>query len=266
MVALVNGGIDFEGKYFILEKDIDLSNVCSESINKSWPTMFADLSKRFNGTLDGRYHTISNLYINDSHSSVAGLFNVIGEKGTIKCINLVNPYIYCESIDKIERVSIGGITGINYGNIYQCAVISTNENSKMKGIGNISIGWSGVALGGIVGWNFGNIIECSSGINLIASTTGSLEHQCYIGGIAGKFSKVSIKDCYSKGEITSNETYISYNGGLVGLDDNDSSGEIKNSYALCKIYCNGSSARYNGKGGLLGFNYEMVVDKSNCFF
>jgi len=62
------GGIDSEGKYYVLDNDINLSN--------GWVSIHD-----FRGTFDGQGHSINNLHvIEGSNGYIAGLFGVIANR------------------------------------------------------------------------------------------------------------------------------------------------------------------------------------------
>ena len=58
----VNNGTDFHDEFFSLTNDIDLSDVCGNSLGNWAP--IGSVNNYFDGTFLGNNHTISNLYIN----------------------------------------------------------------------------------------------------------------------------------------------------------------------------------------------------------
>ena len=136
------------GKTVILENDIDLEGTEYRSI----PV--------FSGTFNGQNHTITNLKIDCSGSSL-GLFRRIGRGGQIKNLNVsgsVTP-------DGIKE-NIGGITGYNSGSILSCTFSGTVSGESK--------------VGGIVGYNDVN------GIITDCSVSGSVTGKTKVGGIAGE--------------------------------------------------------------------------------
>ncbi|MBO5478219.1 MAG: hypothetical protein J6A04_00585, partial [Clostridia bacterium] len=85
----VNAGDNYSGKTVYLMDDIDLSTVCSSTL-ESWIPIGTSATY-FAGTFDGNYHKINNIYISTT-SAYQGLFgynngiiqNVIMNTGTIK--------------------------------------------------------------------------------------------------------------------------------------------------------------------------------------
>ena len=101
---------DAEGEYFELTADIDMSGTYGadkgEEGGTSW-TPIGDVisSKPFKGTFDGKGHTIKGLYM--SPVFYGGLFDGIGEGGTVKNLNISG------LIDGAALNGIGGIAGIS---------------------------------------------------------------------------------------------------------------------------------------------------------
>ena len=58
-------------------------------------------------------------------------------------------------------------------------------------------------------FNVGNI----SGVNDVASGSGSGSTSCYVGGIIGYTSRGSVTNCYNIGNVSSNKTSV---GGIAG--------------------------------------------------
>ena len=181
----VNAVDNYAGKTVVLTTDIDLNN-------EDWAPIGTS-SKPFMGTFDGKNHTISNLYINDSKDYVSGgnndnyvgLFGYMmgGNTSGIKNLNIHN-------VNITGCLYVGSVLGRSYtGGIIENCHVS----------GNISID-SYAYTGGIVGRH-----EYSRGANENGET-------------------MSIYNCSVKGEIntrsanTINADYaVSYVGGIVGF-------------------------------------------------
>ena len=117
---MVNAGKTFEGEFISIENDIDLKNEPFEPMGK-----FTD--QVFRGSIDGKGHTISNLYIDnfDGNDGVslyyAGLFYTFN--GTLKNLNVKNAYV--EGVR--ASVLVGRMDG---GTIENCHV----SDASVKGI------------------------------------------------------------------------------------------------------------------------------------
>lgn len=97
---MVNGGLDFNGKYIVQTEDIDLSSITN------WiPIGKMGTGKYFCGTYDGTGHTINNLTISPNSRSgqeimYSGFFGQLG--GTVKNLGFENGYIYGDYIGGIS--------------------------------------------------------------------------------------------------------------------------------------------------------------------
>ena len=160
----------------------------------------------FIGTFDGGNHTISNLDVwvkqqkDDErdpgadvtyNGNVAGLFGKIGAGGTVKDVVISSgPYIGIKN--PTADCSIGGIAGINNGNIIGCS-------NAAKVTGN----FSNANVGGIAGENHGTIQNC---YNLGSVYTSKTDNR--IGGIVGN-NAGNVQNCFTRCEITAGGGTIS---------------------------------------------------------
>ena len=157
---------------FLQMADIDLK---AYSTGRGWQPI-GDSKNQFCGYYDGNGRSISNLTIN-SNKEMVGLFGCIDQTGVIKNIVLKNANIQ-------GNFNIGGITGINNGNISSCSV--QGYFSGTVGIGFLSGGNNG-------------IIENCFGKGEIDYDESDRNKLCVlVGGIAGINSdKAKINNCYT---------------------------------------------------------------------
>ena len=99
--------------------DVDVSTVCSDTLGSWEPIGITPLA----GTFDGKYHTISNLYINSNAYQYAGLFSNIATTGNVKNlilkeVNISNTYDVVS-----EFTCSGGIVARNYGIISNWKIV-----------------------------------------------------------------------------------------------------------------------------------------------
>ena len=208
--------------------------------------------KPFNGTFDGNGYIISGLNI--ASSEYGGLFEEIGQQGTVKDLILID----CDYNKAAETA--GAVAAVNNGTIDHCIsgmnltsgsifvdingdgvaekINSTQFNSDIKG------GLSG----GIAALNTGNIIGCRNAGIVTGTQAG--------GGIAGENTGL-IYGCANTGSIGDSHSNVS--GGLVGKN----AGEIKSSYNAGKVNaasenCKGSVAGLNGYGNVSDVAVENV--------
>lgn len=142
----------------------------------------------FNGTLDGAYCTITNLYQRIPKFNV-GLFGEIGETGSISKLNVTG------SISGSQYV--GAIAGSNKGTI--------SEVSNAATVTGIDTRFYGDMVGGIVGTNTGTVSN--------AQNSGTITGQTSIGGIVGESFDGKLANLVNTGAVTA-EAGIA--GGLVG--------------------------------------------------
>ncbi len=222
-------------KKVLLEADLDFSKEEFTPIES------------FGGIFDGQGHTISGISISGSMSET-GVFGTIQNTGTVS--NLKAEGIIAPSGSQSK---LGGIAGINYGQITDCSFDGRLEgNSELGGIvgrngrmGTISSCTSGGAIvgttscGGIAGYNEGTILNCVNEANVNTTyqdsnrtvdqlsstienilTSGdltsfeNLEINADTGGIAG-FSSGVIASCTNEAQI--GYAHVGYNvGGIAG--------------------------------------------------
>lgn len=120
----VNAGNDYAGKIVYVMADIDMSSVCSETVG-SWVPIGAT-GTDFAGTFNGKYHTISNLYINNNSRVYEGLFYILPSNSIVRNIIMENIDIL-NTHDVIDGYNyVGGIAGSCYGTIQNCGINSGN--------------------------------------------------------------------------------------------------------------------------------------------
>ncbi len=190
------------------------------------------LGQPFTGILDGQGHTIDQLTMNASVSSV-GLFGVVGPSGTIREVGLTD-------VSLKGGGQTGGLVGTNLGTIEDSYV-----SGSVAGAGGTLDYW----VGGLVGENFGTISRSYSTAAVTSPT--SIGH-LGLGGLVGSNSGV-ISESYSSGSVTGDisgsdgANFIGV-GGLVGQNQccgynpfgGTFTGTIINSYSLSSVVVNAS--------------------------
>lgn len=259
LAELNNNGIDFTGITIQQANDIDLFDSFIE-LGCTWSPI-GSYNYPFNGTYDGRNHSISNLMIEtqiSSEEAYVGLFGNCKMTSTIKNLILKGGYNGINaSVNYIgsnaSYIYIGGIAG-------QAGIIS-NCTSEI----NISVdGTKGmVNIGGIAGsvcslYNSYNTGELSLGKTLFDQS------QAYAGGLAGFISDYA-QNCYSSGHIIQSQGIGLYNrvGSLFGITGFASS--IKNCYGLLGAISNDSLIglfRSTYKGSYYRFNSSSKISSN----
>lgn len=180
-----------------------------------------------------------------------------------------------------ESASIGGISGMNEGFIFDCshdAKLNTVQGGKSSNVvvGGISgSNYSGYIYncyanndinsdsntgycGGIAGlMNSGEIYKCSSDGKIYFKSKRKNNSNAYLGGICGLISGGLVMNSFSDGDIEaiSNEGYI---GGISGFCENAS---IQNVYTTGNLKQNGNNEPLNSvySGGIIGYCQDSYV-------
>lgn len=246
----VNGGSDYEGKYFELTEDIDLGG----SEGNQW-TPIGSGGTYFKGTFDGGGHKITGLYINKPDDNYQALFrNVVvgvvknlGVEGSVTALNNVGGIAASIS----ARSTIDGC----YSNV---RIISTREDSVSTSGGIAGTVWNGCVIkncynigdvsgsadriGGIVGFNYaGEIQNCYN--------TGTVQGSTELGGIVGySYYGAKVQNCYNIGLVESVDGDGSV-GSIAGKNDSSTS-TVQNCFFL--------SGTLDGVGGGSGTNTNVT--------
>ncbi|MGN0462945.1 MAG: hypothetical protein ACI4HZ_10955 [Ruminococcus sp.] len=219
---------------YVLENNIKASN------DSKWTQGIGSVSdnKPFNGKFDGKGYCIIGLNVNSPN--YGGLFEFIGEKGSIKDL-----FVFDCDFSSSSKTA-GGIVAVNKGTIDHCTsgvnitsgYINKNENKYYAPEFNSSI--NGEISGGIVGENSGSLTGCRSS----AIVSGTI-----CGGIAG-VNTGKIYGCANNGKIGNSKAEIS--GGLAGKNG----GRIESSYNSATVESNSE----NQKGSVAGINgYDGLI-------
>ncbi len=193
-IAADNASYPLNGEY-VLDGDINASATSTWDNGTGTPQGFipiGTIDKPFSGSLDGKGHVISGLYINRTEDNNTGLFGYVsGELATILNVGLDNATI------------IGGrYTGALVGYIDNCLI------KKCYTTGSVS---ATDYVGGLVGRSHASTI--SSAISNCYSTS-VVTGDRGIGGLVGYNDNTPISACYSAGKVSGVESRV---GGLIGV-------------------------------------------------
>ena len=168
----------------------------------------------FEGTFDGNYNAIYNLYQNfenSDYTSIIGLFTT--NAGVISNLKVENATINCTTNNM--HIITGVLVGRNRGTVKNCSVS-----------GNLEVIDNGVKrayCGGIIGQAMGKEVEKSySKTNITLKSSNS--SRADIGGIAGALlSENTVKSCYNLGTINGyfNSDVEKNIGGIIGASGNN---------------------------------------------
>jgi filamentous hemagglutinin family protein len=249
------------GGHYALGANIDASLTSTWNAGAGFaPIGSGSGATNFTGVFDGLGHTISNLTINRTGTTVVGLFGYINA-GTIRNVGLVGASVKGGSYT-------GALAGLGYGGVVSNAYStgSVSGSSYTGGlIGNAGYGGSGMTVsrsfstaavtgtgygaGGLVGGSLYGTIS-----NSFAS--GNVNGNRYVGGFVGNNRNGNtINNSYASGAVTGSN----WVGGFAG--------EISGNSAINTSYSSGKVAGTTNLGGLVGFNNNpLTATVSNSFW
>lgn len=207
---------------YALASDVDWNVIA-----QSWQPI-----ESFTGQLDGRGHTLSNLYLctNDSY---AGLFGYIEDGASVKHLTLVDPSIELTSDNRYVGLIAGMSIGCALDSIYVLGLNATQADAHADAIFGSLIGqatsYSSVhscAVFNTSDYHLGaiDLPNCSTVGSIVGETRtstditaclyqGTLSARTIVGGIVGVTGKgCTVEDCHVVADITA-QTVV---GGIVG--------------------------------------------------
>jgi hypothetical protein len=199
---------------------------------------------RFGGIFDGDNHTVANLRITGSNSSV-GLFGSIdASRASPATISIQNVNIISGSVS--GHSCVGGVCGsVTFSvNSISCLISNCSNASSVSG---------GTAVGAVCGlvnadwYTKVSIIACHN--------TGSVTGTSAVGGLCGRTDgySISITDCYNTGSVSGG----SNTGGICG--DSNSSNDSKVAHtSITNCYNTGSVSGSFGVGGVCGDSESKI--------
>lgn len=214
LAKLVNADtspVTFKDKTIYLDKDIDLSEYQWTPIGKG-----SNFKHYFDGTFDGQYHKIMNLYHHYTGEDLTrnGLFGVISSGGTVKNLMVVDADIVSNDCSLLAGILADWVDGGTVENCYTSGKIENNVGDKM--------------VGGLIG-------QCTAGTQvkgcgsdaIVVSTETSDEHVDTVGGLIGQWENSDpvslIADCWFGGSVSCKNVYSAV-GGILGANFDDFSG------------------------------------------
>lgn len=207
----------------------------------------------FKGTFDGDGHTVT-LTLNVT-SGNAGLFGETGGGAVIK--NL--------TVDADVTSTAGSNYAATAGLVGKVSGSTTVENCGVTGTAsNTSTSSSPVYVGGLIGYLTGNCTVTNSYSQATVSNTNSASSSS-TGGFLGKTSNyctLTVKNCYSSGDVTANKGYA---GGFTGYVYCSSS--YKHIYENC--YAAGTVQVTGASSNACGFAYSYAYSGytfTNCYY
>ena len=171
------------------------------------------------GQFDGNGHKISGLSLDLDFVSAVGLFGYIAPGGKVTGLAVENANIAGNS-------SIGGIVGLNYGDVSNsCFAGSVTGEDNVGGLAGASVGTvsSCYSTGSVTGKQYvGGLVGRNDGTVNNSYSTGNAIGDRAVGGLVGWNREGTVSMCYATGSVTSNACL----GGLTCTN----SGTISNSF------------------------------------
>ncbi|GHU96163.1 hypothetical protein FACS1894156_6870 [Bacteroidia bacterium] len=279
-------------KHFIQTADIDASETAIDydgtgTDNLGFSPIGIDNATPFQGTYNGKGHTISNLYIKRTTTYI-GLFGYIfataaGDTARVDSLGLVNAnitgnqyvgglvgysdrskithsYVTGAVLSTSSDVGglVGGIIDSKITNSYVRAVVSGSAQvvgglvGYSRGSSFIANSYSMGAVSGTSG-NTGGLVGVNRGATITNSySTAAVSGTTSVGGLVGATLASTITNSYSTGTVSGTGNNI---GGLVGSTSGSSSDNITNSYSTGAV-----SGTGNYVGGFVGQNTSTLTN------
>ncbi len=181
-----------------------LANDIDARVTREWNPWLGfepvgDIDNSFTGTLDGRNHTITGLYIQRLREVNIGLFGYIGAGGEVRNVGVVDGEVRGFS-------NVGGLVGYNTGTV-----------SNSYAMGNVS---GGSSVGGLVGYNTGMVSN--------SYATGNVSGDGFVAGLVGWNRGGTVSNSYASGTVSGASSV----GGLMG---GNWYGTVSDSYATGNV-------------------------------
>ena len=257
----VDGGKTYEGEYVVLGDDIDLSDA------SSWNPIGDEsgIVNIFNGTFDGKGHTISKLKIDANVTegeSNYGLFSTLGNKAVVKSLNITDAAIaventgtYGTSTEKVRAGIIAGETVKAATSAHNSIGTRIDSCSATGSVSAVSTKDKMTFAGGIVGMgDIGTAItNCWTDASVRAVANPVSNKNSMAGGIIGSSGNyVVIANCATFGDVyaasPSSTNFGGMAGGIVGM----MAGKQYNVYATGDMTI--------GNGGITKHSWVGVLD------
>jgi type II secretory pathway pseudopilin PulG len=250
-VDLNNVRKDLKANYIVMA-EIDLATSPFNTDTNGWEPL-GSYSVHFEGIFDGNNHTISNLKMNRTTDTYAGLF--VGAKAalvkdlTLSSVNIGSDWkygvLFSTSTDStLDNISVDGVlTTYDESSSVGGLIGVSNKDSIVNSSTDIEISnpSSHGSIGGLIGDSTDTTISDSH--SKLSVPTGT-----WVGGIVGKATRTTLSNTTSDVNL---EGY--YTGGLIGLS---SLGIITSSSS------EGSIKNANQGAGLVGRDTSGIIQNS----
>ena len=248
--------IDYSGTYIELADDIDISD-------SEW-TPIGDSSVVFNGSFDGKGHTVKGMTIGSADTArqlakgenYIGFFSALGTDAVVKNVKLTDVLI---NVSYEASAYVGGIAAVmdSDGSGYKGAIV---DSCDVEGKLTLTADKGNNFAGGIAAYVYkGAIINCKTDADISCTVkTGAAFGET--GGIAALVNRGLVANCYTLGNISANAE--SNNKAMVGGLTGMSGGTNINCYTRGNVE---SLITTVDIGGINGRSAGIAADHC-CFF
>ncbi len=219
--------IDYTNIFIELGDNINISS-------KEW-TPIGKSNYAFNGTFNGKGHTVSGMNMGKSNSPLTiekgqifvGFFGVLGENAVVKNLKLTDVELYTSYV---ATTYIGAIAGYMNGSSssYKGALIDSCE-TEGKIVHTASAGNN--LVGGVVGNQYkGAIINTITNIDLSCTVTNG-SYLAEVGGLVALNNRGLVANCYTLGNVYGSGLRSDEGMGVVSTLIACNAGSLVNCYA-----------------------------------
>ena len=256
----MNDKIDYTGKFVALDADIDVSGSAWNPIGGS--------EYAFNGTFDGRGHSVSGLSLGSEETPFAldkenlyiGLFGVLSSGAYVKNVS-VDVAFYTSYEASAYVAGIAGYTDGNRtnGNFTGAVIDGCNVTGTIKHVGDKGNQF----VGGIVGMQYkGAVINSASKINVSGIVkSGDLAE---VGGLVGLNNRGLVANCRSDSNVYGSGNRENGNEGMAVVSSlvACNAGSLVNCYAAGNV----ETEEHSVYAGMVSGWVTGIGKSYNCLF
>ena len=213
----------------------------------------------YTGKFDGNNYAITNLFINRTSGSYAGLFGYLhgGSDDYVKNLGLTNADVTLSVSAATDDVFVGALAGVSRTDI--SSVYATGEVNSDTGLTTAN---DDLYIGGLVGQIAAADIVSSyswADVNADISDSTHADARVYAGGLAGEVSSAKVTASYAAGKVTADgDSREANSGGLTG--NVTATSTIHSSYARGDVDSSADTDAKNSQGGLAGRHLGTITN------
>lgn len=239
--------------HYALGADIDAGLTADWNGGEGFEPVGSPDATEFSGSLDGRGHEITGLFIHRPSDNDAGLFGSVDDMGRVENLTLTDSSI-------TGRNYVGGVAGLNRGQLLNVSAGGTVSGElRVGGIAGTNYGaiQDGLNLAEVTGLErVGGIAGTNTGLVSSVVNQGDVSGEEEVGGIIGYSEDGAVSGVLNEGTVTGNGDTI---GGVVGLNEASSLGLATVTSARNR----GAVAGGERVGGVVGHNARGLVEDAH---